>query len=94
MYHDFGFMGGSLGSAEGEKLARGFEFAMENNMPVVVVCRSGGARMQGSKDFYHLSWFQWQFFPFFASTSVVDLPTVFYRGYFIFDANGQGFCCC
>jgi acetyl-CoA carboxylase carboxyl transferase subunit beta len=48
MYHDFSFMGGSLGCAEGEKLCRGFEFALQNNMPVVVLCRSGGARMQGA----------------------------------------------
>jgi len=46
MYHDFRFLGGSLGCAEGEKLCRGFEFAYQNQLPVVAVCRSGGARMQ------------------------------------------------
>lgn len=79
MYHDFGFMGGSLGSAEGEKLARGFEFAMENNMPVVVVCRSGGARMQGTVSCYLLK-------------RVTRLTVFFFRrGNLILDANGQGF---
>lgn len=47
MTHDFSFLGGSLGCAEGEKLCRGFEFAYQNQIPVVTVCRSGGARMQG-----------------------------------------------
>jgi len=44
--HNFGFLGGSLGCAEGEKITRAFEYACENNMAVVVQCRSGGARMQ------------------------------------------------
>ena len=44
--HDFTFFGGSLGCAEGEKIALGFEHAMANNLAVVVECRSGGARMQ------------------------------------------------
>lgn len=44
--HDFGFFGGSLGCAEGEKITLGFEYATEHRLPVVVECRSGGARMQ------------------------------------------------
>lgn len=44
--HNFGFLGGSLGCAEGEKLTRAFEYALENRLPVCVQCRSGGARMQ------------------------------------------------
>jgi acetyl-CoA carboxylase carboxyl transferase alpha subunit len=44
--HDFGFFGGSLGCAEGEKITRGFEHAIANSLPVVVECKSGGARMQ------------------------------------------------
>ncbi len=44
--HNFGFLGGSLGCAEGEKLARAFEYALKNKLPVCVQCRSGGARMQ------------------------------------------------
>jgi len=44
--HDFGFLGGSLGCAEGEVLCRGFEHAKANRLPVVIECQSGGARMQ------------------------------------------------
>ena len=44
--HDFGFLGGSLGCAEGEKITRAFEYGLKNKLPVVVQCRSGGARMQ------------------------------------------------
>lgn len=44
--HNFGFLGGSLGCAEGEKITRAFEYALENKLPVCVQCRSGGARMQ------------------------------------------------
>ena len=44
--HDFRFMGGSLGCAEGEKIVRGFEHAQANGLPVVLLCQSGGARMQ------------------------------------------------
>ncbi|MBI3954220.1 MAG: acetyl-CoA carboxylase carboxyl transferase subunit beta [Chloroflexi bacterium] len=43
---DFGFMGGSMGSAVGEKVARAFERAVKKNLPVVSVVTSGGARMQ------------------------------------------------
>lgn len=46
MEHDWAFFGGSLGCAEGEKLTRGFEYALANNLPVVIRCASGGARMQ------------------------------------------------
>ena len=46
MSHNFGFMGGSLGCAEGEKLVRGFEYGRKNKLPVVIFCKSGGARMQ------------------------------------------------
>ena len=44
--HSFGFLGGSLGCAEGEKVCRAFEFARENKLPICVQCRTGGARMQ------------------------------------------------
>jgi acetyl-CoA carboxylase carboxyl transferase subunit beta len=43
---DFGFMGGSMGSVVGEKVARAIELAIERRMPLVVVSASGGARMQ------------------------------------------------
>lgn len=44
--HNFGFLGGSLGCAEGEKITRAFEYGLGNNLPVCIQCRSGGARMQ------------------------------------------------
>lgn len=44
--HNFGFLGGSLGCAEGEKITRAFEYGLANKCPVIVQCRSGGARMQ------------------------------------------------
>ena len=43
---DFRFMGGSMGSVVGEKLARCFEAALTERIPAVVVSASGGARMQ------------------------------------------------
>lgn len=43
---DFRFMGGSMGSVVGEKLCRLIEQATEQNLPVVIICASGGARMQ------------------------------------------------
>eukprot|EP00033_Pygsuia_biforma_P000130 GCRY01000165.1.p1 GENE.GCRY01000165.1~~GCRY01000165.1.p1 ORF type:complete len:1223 (+),score=453.10 GCRY01000165.1:114-3782(+) len=44
--HNFGFLGGSLGCAEGAKIVKGIELAIEKNLPVVLDCCSGGARMQ------------------------------------------------
>jgi acetyl-CoA carboxylase carboxyl transferase subunit beta len=43
---DFAFMGGSMGSVVGEKLARACEAAVEDGVPLVSVASSGGARMQ------------------------------------------------
>jgi acetyl-CoA carboxylase carboxyl transferase subunit beta len=43
---DFRFMGGSMGSVVGEKLARCFETALAERIPAIVVSASGGARMQ------------------------------------------------
>lgn len=43
---DFRFMGGSMGSVVGEKLTRLIERATQQRIPVVIVCASGGARMQ------------------------------------------------
>jgi acetyl-CoA carboxylase carboxyl transferase subunit beta len=42
----FAFMGGSMGSVVGEKVARLFERAAEERLPVVMLQASGGARMQ------------------------------------------------
>jgi acetyl-CoA carboxylase carboxyl transferase subunit beta len=43
---DFRFMGGSMGSVVGEKLTRLIERGTNGNLPVVIICASGGARMQ------------------------------------------------
>lgn len=43
---NFSFMGGSMGSVVGEKVARLFENAIERRLPVVLLQASGGARMQ------------------------------------------------
>ncbi|CCP38046.1 acetyl-CoA carboxylase carboxytransferase beta subunit (plastid) [Chondrus crispus] len=43
---DFRFMGGSMGSVVGEKLTRLIETATRLNIPVIILCASGGARMQ------------------------------------------------
>jgi acetyl-CoA carboxylase carboxyl transferase beta subunit len=43
---DFSFMGGSMGSVVGEKLARAVDSAVERRVPLVSVTASGGARMQ------------------------------------------------
>jgi len=45
---DFSFMGGSLGSVEGEKIVRACNRAMEKGHGVIIVSASGGARMQES----------------------------------------------
>ena len=43
---DFRFMGGSMGSVVGEKITRIIEKATLENFPILIVCASGGARMQ------------------------------------------------
>nr|YP_010213145.1 acetyl-CoA carboxylase carboxyltransferase beta subunit [Linum grandiflorum]UBK11707.1 acetyl-CoA carboxylase carboxyltransferase beta subunit [Linum grandiflorum] len=43
---DFRFIGGSMGSAVGEKITRLIEYAATNSLPLILVCASGGARMQ------------------------------------------------
>lgn len=43
---DSAFMMGSMGTVTGEKITRAFEYATENNLPVIVFTVSGGARMQ------------------------------------------------
>ena len=45
---DFAFMGGSLGSVEGEKIVRAVNRAIENKEGLVIMSASGGARMQES----------------------------------------------
>nr|QHR85504.1 acetyl-CoA carboxylase carboxyl transferase beta subunit [Aeginetia indica] len=43
---DFQFMGGSMGSVVGEKITRLIEYATKKILPLIIVCASGGARMQ------------------------------------------------
>nr|QVX29756.1 acetyl-CoA carboxylase carboxyltransferase beta subunit [Ateleia glazioveana] len=43
---DFQFMGGSMGSVVGEKITRLVEYATNQFLPLILVCASGGARMQ------------------------------------------------
>jgi len=43
---DFAFMGGSMGTVVGEKIARLIDHAVKHGLGVVVFCASGGARMQ------------------------------------------------
>lgn len=43
---DFQFMGGSMGSVVGEKITRLIEYATNRLIPLIIVCASGGARMQ------------------------------------------------
>ncbi len=43
---DFRFMGGSMGSVVGEKITRLIEQATSRSLPILIVCASGGARMQ------------------------------------------------
>jgi acetyl-CoA carboxylase carboxyl transferase subunit beta len=43
---DFAFLGGSMGSAVGEKIARATRQAINRKLPLVIVSASGGARMQ------------------------------------------------
>jgi acetyl-CoA carboxylase carboxyl transferase subunit beta len=43
---DFRFMGGSMGSVVGEKITRIIETATTQGLPIIIVCASGGARMQ------------------------------------------------
>jgi acetyl-CoA carboxylase carboxyl transferase subunit beta len=42
---DFNFIGGSMGSVVGEKIARAIDYAIANKTPFLMVSRSGGARM-------------------------------------------------
>nr|YP_009407336.1 acetyl-CoA carboxylase beta subunit [Aldrovanda vesiculosa]ASA46326.1 acetyl-CoA carboxylase beta subunit [Aldrovanda vesiculosa] len=43
---DFQFLGGSMGSVVGEKITRLIEYATNKLLPLIIVCASGGARMQ------------------------------------------------
>ena len=45
---NFNFIGGSMGSVVGEKIARGIDYAIANKMPFMIISKSGGARMMES----------------------------------------------
>jgi acetyl-CoA carboxylase carboxyl transferase subunit beta len=42
---DFGFIGGSMGSVVGEKIARSIDYCREHRVPFLMISKSGGARM-------------------------------------------------
>ncbi len=42
---DFDFIGGSMGSVVGEKIARAIDYAIKKKHPVIIISKSGGARM-------------------------------------------------
>ena len=42
---DFGFIGGSMGSVVGEKIARAADYALKKKTPFMIISKSGGARM-------------------------------------------------
>ena len=42
---DFSFIGGSMGSVVGEKIARAADYALQNKIPFLLISKSGGARM-------------------------------------------------
>jgi acetyl-CoA carboxylase carboxyl transferase subunit beta len=42
---DFGFIGGSMGSVVGEKIAKAVDYALEHHTPLLIIAKSGGARM-------------------------------------------------
>ncbi|CAN5916046.1 acetyl-CoA carboxylase, carboxyltransferase subunit beta [soil metagenome] len=42
---DFTFIGGSMGSVVGEKIARAIDYSLKNKIPFMIISKSGGARM-------------------------------------------------
>jgi len=45
---DFGFIGGSMGSVVGEKISRSIDYSLEHRIPLMIISKSGGARMMES----------------------------------------------
>ncbi|MCW3465376.1 acetyl-CoA carboxylase, carboxyltransferase subunit beta [Chitinophaga nivalis] len=45
---DFNFIGGSMGSVVGEKIARSIDYCIVHKMPLMIISKSGGARMMES----------------------------------------------
>ena len=42
---DFTFIGGSMGAVVGEKISRAIDFSLKNKTPLLIISKSGGARM-------------------------------------------------
>lgn len=42
---DFRFIGGSIGSVVGEKISRAIDYSIQNKIPLIIISKSGGARM-------------------------------------------------
>ena len=45
---DFEFIGGSLGSVMGERISKAVDLCLKENCPLMIICKSGGARMMES----------------------------------------------
>src|SRR5438045_4640776 len=45
---DFELIGGSLGSVMGERIARAVDYCLQHRTPLMIICKSGGARMMES----------------------------------------------
>ena len=45
---DFSFIGGSMGSVVGEKISRAIDYSIKNKFPILIISKSGGARMMES----------------------------------------------
>ena len=45
---DFAFIGGSMGSVVGEKISKSVDYCIENKLPLLIISKSGGARMMES----------------------------------------------
>jgi acetyl-CoA carboxylase carboxyl transferase subunit beta len=45
---DFEFIGGSLGSVMGERISRAVDYCIQHHSPLIIICKSGGARMMES----------------------------------------------
>ena len=45
---DFSFIGGSMGSVVGEKISRAIDYSLKNKTPLMIISKSGGARMMES----------------------------------------------
>jgi len=78
---DFQFMGGSMGSVVGEKITRLIEYATNQSLPVIIVCASGGARMQeGSLSLMQMAkissaLYNYQFYKKLFYVSILSSPT-------------------